>query len=242
MKEAVLNVQVAHKDDVNQSQEADGSCKERVTMHVQGISHWAPANIGPYSQAVKVGEVVSTSGQIALVPGSMRLAGSGARGQCALALRHIARVLRAAHPRAHIRSVVQSVCYVTHISAAREARRQLERRTAGAIVQCAVVPALPRGAAVENGLTSGDGETRRDREVFGLNTRPEDGPPMGPKLVGAVTGRSNVWSAPSLETVVEGARCAATRAGARLALTAAPVAALHNAFTFLSISGLRLDE
>ena len=27
----------------------------RKTMHVQGISHWAPANIGPYSQAVQVG-------------------------------------------------------------------------------------------------------------------------------------------------------------------------------------------
>ena len=26
----------------------------RHTMHVQGLSHWAPANIGPYSQAVKV--------------------------------------------------------------------------------------------------------------------------------------------------------------------------------------------
>ena len=26
----------------------------RSTMHVQSISHWAPANIGPYSQAVKV--------------------------------------------------------------------------------------------------------------------------------------------------------------------------------------------
>ena len=25
-------------------------------MHVQSISHWAPANIGPYSQAVKVME------------------------------------------------------------------------------------------------------------------------------------------------------------------------------------------
>ncbi|KAK7073490.1 hypothetical protein SK128_019022 [Halocaridina rubra] len=25
----------------------------RTTMHVQSISHWAPANIGPYSQAVK---------------------------------------------------------------------------------------------------------------------------------------------------------------------------------------------
>jgi len=26
----------------------------RETMHVQGLSHWAPANIGPYSQCVKV--------------------------------------------------------------------------------------------------------------------------------------------------------------------------------------------
>lgn len=24
------------------------------TMHVQSISHWAPANIGPYSQATRV--------------------------------------------------------------------------------------------------------------------------------------------------------------------------------------------
>ncbi|XP_045536782.1 diphthine--ammonia ligase [Papilio machaon] len=301
---------VAHKEDVNQSQEADGSCKERVTMHVQGISHWAPANIGPYSQAVKVGEVVSTSGQIALVPGSMRLAGSGARGQCALALRHIARVLRAAHPRAHIRSVVQSVCYVTHISAAREARRQLERRTAGAIVQCAVVPALPRGAAVEWHAWAHTDNNRFDYEETGCNvgeykvaitrrwnyentvaacvcyvatgSSPSACQLSFPseeaceshralasrmscehvadaleyalrKLINDCYDREpqplvklrifyQVWSAPSLETVVEGARCAATRAGARLALTAAPVAALHNAFTFLSISGLRLDE
>ncbi len=27
---------------------------ERKTMHVQSVSHWAPANIGPYSQAVRV--------------------------------------------------------------------------------------------------------------------------------------------------------------------------------------------
>lgn len=31
----------------------DVSCK-RNTMHVQSISHWAPANIGPYSQSTKV--------------------------------------------------------------------------------------------------------------------------------------------------------------------------------------------
>lgn len=36
---------------------SDGSDKKvhkRHTMHVQSISHWAPANIGPYSQAVRV--------------------------------------------------------------------------------------------------------------------------------------------------------------------------------------------
>lgn len=26
----------------------------RRCMHVQGISHWAPANIGPYSQSIMV--------------------------------------------------------------------------------------------------------------------------------------------------------------------------------------------
>jgi len=30
---------------------------ERRVMHVQGISHWAPANIGPYSQAIMVSQI-----------------------------------------------------------------------------------------------------------------------------------------------------------------------------------------
>jgi diphthine-ammonia ligase len=28
--------------------------EERDTLHVQGLSYWAPANIGPYSQCVRV--------------------------------------------------------------------------------------------------------------------------------------------------------------------------------------------
>lgn len=31
----------------------------RETMHVQGLSQWAPANIGPYSQCVKVNTVTA---------------------------------------------------------------------------------------------------------------------------------------------------------------------------------------
>lgn len=55
----------------------------------------------------QVGEVIGTCGQIALVPGTMQLVEGGARRQCALSLRHLTRVIRAVHPRAHIRSVVQ---------------------------------------------------------------------------------------------------------------------------------------
>lgn len=33
----------------------DDTSHHKHVMHVQSLSHWAPANIGPYSQAVKVG-------------------------------------------------------------------------------------------------------------------------------------------------------------------------------------------
>lgn len=32
----------------------EGCFHERGALHVQSMSHWAPANIGPYSQAVRV--------------------------------------------------------------------------------------------------------------------------------------------------------------------------------------------
>ncbi|CAG0886716.1 unnamed protein product [Darwinula stevensoni] len=62
-------------------------------LHVQAISHWAPANIGPYSQAKIVEPVIHLSGQIGLVPGSMELVRGGAETQSKLALRHVSRVI-----------------------------------------------------------------------------------------------------------------------------------------------------
>ena len=53
----------------------------RSGLHVQSRSYWAPANIGPYSQAISVpltdsqeGNLVYVAGQIPLVPSSMDLA------------------------------------------------------------------------------------------------------------------------------------------------------------------------
>ncbi|KAM9554541.1 diphthine--ammonia ligase isoform 4-T4 [Guaruba guarouba] len=42
---------LAHKYDIAAD---DVLCDEKLVMHVQSISHWAPANIGPYSQSIKV--------------------------------------------------------------------------------------------------------------------------------------------------------------------------------------------
>ncbi|XP_063364886.1 uncharacterized protein LOC134653450 [Cydia amplana] len=297
---------VAHKWS-SQNYDPDGNSKERVTMHVQGISHWAPANIGPYSQAVKVGEVIGTCGQIALVPGSMQLLEGGPRRQCALALRHLTRVVRAVCPRAHIRSVAQSVCYMTHGGIASEARRQLERRTAGAIVQYAVVGALPRGAAVEWHAWAHTDNNRFEYEETGCNvgdykvaitrrwnyentvaafvcyvatgSSPSTCQLSFPSEEACVSHRARaaqmttaeiqavleyalgkllhgrpeptavkmrifyqVWSAPPPARILAAVSGVKARGAALAAATAVPVLALHNAFTFLSISGLRFDE
>ncbi|XP_059062770.1 uncharacterized protein LOC131855508 [Achroia grisella] len=300
---------VAHKA-VPNDHETDTNSKERVTMHVQGISHWAPANIGPYSQAIKVGEVIATCGQIALVPGSMQLASGGARRQCALALRHVTRVLRAAHPRAHMRAVVQSVCYTTGARSVGEARRQLERRTAGAIVQYVVVPALPRRARLEWTAWAHSDNNRFHYEETGCNigeykvaiTRrwnyentvaafvchvatasspstcqlsfPSEEACQSHKQLASLMRREDLeavleyalrkllndtretesspavkmrifyqaWSSPNAAVLVDAVSAVRIRMGVRAATTLVPVAALHNAFTFLSIGGLRLDE
>ena len=43
-------------------------------MHVQSVSGWAPACIGPYAQATSLGRAVFVAGQLGLIPSSMTLA------------------------------------------------------------------------------------------------------------------------------------------------------------------------
>jgi 2-iminobutanoate/2-iminopropanoate deaminase len=55
----------------------------------------APAAIGPYSQAVRVGELVFTSGQVALDPETGVLVAGGIREQTTRVLDNLAAVLKA---------------------------------------------------------------------------------------------------------------------------------------------------
>lgn len=76
-----------------------GHQQARQGLHVQSRSYWAPANIGPYSQAICVpvsehgaADVVHLAGQIPLVPSTMSMLDTSFTSQAVLALQHLWRV------------------------------------------------------------------------------------------------------------------------------------------------------
>ena len=74
----------------------------------------APAAIGPYSQAVQTGEMIYTSGQIALDPATGQLVEGGIREQTARVLENLRAVLAAAHSDLH--DVVKTTVYLKNMS------------------------------------------------------------------------------------------------------------------------------
>ncbi|KAJ7228530.1 hypothetical protein GGX14DRAFT_613390 [Mycena pura] len=75
---------------------AHSGSTDRRALHVQSLSYWAPANIGPYSQAVLVDELIFVSGQIGLIPSSLSLPSPQSLAlETALALQHVSRVASA---------------------------------------------------------------------------------------------------------------------------------------------------
>ena len=56
----------------------------------------APAAAGPYSQAIRAGELVFTAGQLGIDPATREMAGDDAAAQADRALRNVAAILEAA--------------------------------------------------------------------------------------------------------------------------------------------------
>ncbi|XP_074091150.1 diphthine--ammonia ligase isoform X2 [Macrotis lagotis] len=135
-------------------------------MHVQSVSHWAPASIGPYSQAIRVGEVLYIAGQIALVPCTMKLVDGGIWTEASLSLRHTLKILNAMSQATTLCHVLLAHCYVTstkYIPAAlatwqknlRTHKKEEDHETysntseTSGILVIVVVPRLPRDSAIE---------------------------------------------------------------------------------------------
>lgn len=70
----------------------------------------SPAAIGAYSQAVKFGELVFTSGQIPLVPETMEIVAGGISEQTKQVMENLMAVLAAAN--ADAGSVIKTTCFI----------------------------------------------------------------------------------------------------------------------------------
>lgn len=109
----------------------------------------APAAVGPYSQAVRVGDWIFTAGQLGLVPGTKELAGPDIESQTRQALENLRAILEAAGSCLH--HVVKTTVFLQDLGEFGQMNRVYaeffpENPPARSTVQ---VAALPMGARVE---------------------------------------------------------------------------------------------
>ena len=109
----------------------------------------APAAIGPYSQAIKVGNTVWLSGQIPLVPDSMELVTGGITDQATQVFKNLAAVAEAAG--GSLNSAVKiniSLTNLEHFGKVNEVMASFLQEPYPARA-CVQVAALPKGADIE---------------------------------------------------------------------------------------------
>ena len=109
----------------------------------------APAAIGPYSQAIRIGEFLYTSGQISLDPNSMELITGNIEVETERVLKNIEAILNADGLK--LNNIIKTTVYLTDLSEFGRMNQIYEKffvetKPARACVQ---VAALPKGAKVE---------------------------------------------------------------------------------------------
>jgi len=134
---------------------SEQKASDRQALHVQGLSYWAPANIGPYSQAVVVNERVFVSGQIGLIPSSLAIPFPRSPAtEIPLVSQHADRIVEALlsnnsgdRNEGHAQVILYWLTQERHVSHAITAAQSLDRGTTPALFL--VVKDLPRGALIE---------------------------------------------------------------------------------------------
>jgi 2-iminobutanoate/2-iminopropanoate deaminase len=74
----------------------------------------APAAIGPYSQAIRYGQLIYTSGQVALDPATGKLVGEDIQAQTHRVLQNLQAVLESAG--SSLKSVIKTTVFLTQMS------------------------------------------------------------------------------------------------------------------------------
>ena len=108
----------------------------------------APAAIGPYSQAVKAGNMLYTSGQIPLDPVSGNMVGANVTDQAEQVMKNLAAVLEAAGT--SFDNVVKTTCFLADIADFAAFNAVYGKYIISAPARsCVAVKDLPKGALVE---------------------------------------------------------------------------------------------
>ncbi len=108
----------------------------------------APAAIGPYSQAVIVGNLIFTSGQIPLNPETGMLEGNNITEQTHQVCRNLEAVLSAAG--ASLKNAVKTVCFLSEMADFAEFNEVYAQYfTEKPARSCVAIKELPKGALVE---------------------------------------------------------------------------------------------
>lgn len=108
----------------------------------------APAAIGPYSQAMKVGSLVFTSGQIPLDPVTGQMVGEDITAQAHQACKNMQAVLEEAG--AALTTVVKTTCFLSSMDDFAAFNQVYAQYFTGHPARsCVAVKTLPKGALVE---------------------------------------------------------------------------------------------
>ena len=108
----------------------------------------APEAIGPYSQAVKVGDFVFTSGQIALVPQSGTVEAEDIVGQTEQVMKNLSAVLLAAG--SSVEKTVKTTCFLADMNDFAAFNDVYGKYfTSKPARSCVAVKQLPKGVLVE---------------------------------------------------------------------------------------------
>lgn len=108
----------------------------------------APAAIGPYSQAIKVNNMLYTSGQIPLDPASGTIVGTDITEQTEQVMKNLSSVLSAAGT--SFDNVIKTTCFLSEIADFAAFNAVYGKYITSAPARsCVAVKDLPKGALVE---------------------------------------------------------------------------------------------
>ena len=137
-------------------------------MHVQSISCWAPANIGPYSQLIEANDALFIAGIIGMIPDTLLMPdhhlslNERVWQEACLSIKHIQAILSVSRCPSESR-IIMAICYITDfrfipiVTAAWNTLDALNMFSPP-FPTFAVVKSLPKNALIEWNLVANTGD------------------------------------------------------------------------------------